>query len=143
MDTPSSPTTETSPSAVSEGPRSTVSEVVEKYTQVFQYYKKVSSSSNIPMPSLIYAEACVKISRFLLTVYANDGWSDSVLSLLVQGKISGSSTDHGSRFLSMEDHLKHKKSGIARQDIGKWVTKIWEVHLDEMSLLDQVKKRSR
>lgn len=130
---PTSPTSETPPPLQ---PKSTVQQVIERYAELVQHYTKVSTTSNVPMPSLIYAETCIKMGRFLLTVYVNGGWSDKVLSLLIQGKLQD--TERKSRFLTLEEMNTYKESGIARHEIAEWVTKVWAVPLDEMPLLDQV-----
>lgn len=113
---------------------------MERYNTLLQHYSKVSTTSAIPMPSLIYAEACVKVARFLQTVYANNGWSDRVLSLLVQGKVvpDDKPKDTGGGFISIATLTERKSSGIARSDISNWVTRIWNMPLDDLSLLDQV-----
>lgn len=91
------------------------------------------------MPSLIYVEACVKVARFLQTIYSNGGWSDRVLSLIIQGKIMPDNKLNDARgFISIETLNERKASGIARSDISDWVTRIWNVPLDDLSLLDQV-----
>ncbi|KAI7885172.1 Trs120-domain-containing protein [Lichtheimia hyalospora FSU 10163] len=140
-ETPSTPTTDASPSTLLDDTTSTVAQVLQRYTTLLDYYDKVSTTSNIPMPTLIYAETLVKMARFMLTVYANKGWSDHTLSLLVQGKLS--SQDNGiltgpQRFISIEDMMRCKESGIPRRDIAEWATKIWVAQLDDLSLLDQI-----
>lgn len=140
-ETPSTPTTDPSPTTLLDDTTSTVAQVLQRYTALLDYYDKVSTTSSIPMPTLIYAETLVKMARFMLTVYANKGWSDHTLSLLVQGKLS--SEDNGiltgpQRFISIEDMMRYKESGIPRHDIAEWATKIWVVQLDDLSLLDQV-----
>ena len=130
------------PSPLIGGPRSTISEVIQRYETLIQHYAKVSTTSSIPMPSLIYAETSIKMARFLLTIYANDGWSDKVLNLLIQGKLTDDTSADAligpQRFMTIEDAVKHKESGIPRHEISQWVTKAWTARLDDLSLVDQV-----
>ncbi|KAG0167730.1 hypothetical protein DFQ30_005723 [Apophysomyces sp. BC1015] len=110
-DTPGAPAT----------PQSTITEVVEQYTLVIQHYIKVNTTSGIPLPGLVYAEACAKASRFLLTVQMNGGWSDHVLSLLVQGKIQDTSNDKYQPRMPTGNPLTCVKSGIRSYEIAEWV----------------------
>ena len=130
------------PSPLIGGPRSTISEVIQRYETLIQHYAKISTTSSIPMPSLIYAETSIKMARFLLTIYANDGWSDKVLNLLIQGKLTDDTSADAligpQRFMTIEDTVKHKESGIPRHEISQWVTKAWTARLDDLSLVDQV-----
>ncbi|KAI9255681.1 TRAPP II complex [Phascolomyces articulosus] len=138
---PGSPTSEVSPPLIG-GPRSTISEVMQRYSTLIQHYSKVSTTSSIPMPSLIYAETAIKMARFLLTIYANGGWSDKVLNLLIQGRLTEDSSSDAligpGRFMQIEDIIKHKESGIPRHEVSEWVTKAWTTRLDDLSLVDQI-----
>ncbi|KAG2221446.1 hypothetical protein INT45_005251 [Circinella minor] len=139
---PSSPTSEVPPPTIIGGPQSTISEVMQRYETLIQHYAKVSTTSSVPMPSLIYAETSIKMARFLLTIYANDGWSDKVLNLLIQGKLTDDTSADAligpQRFMMIEDTVKHKESGIPRHEISGWVTKAWTARLDDLSLVDQI-----
>lgn len=89
------------------------------------------------MPDLVYAESCLKIARVLKTAYLNGGWDERVMTLIVQGKISEEEKEGESRN-DTAPRTPIKKSGIPRHDIAEWVTKIWEIRLDELALLDQI-----
>jgi hypothetical protein len=109
------------------------------YEDVLQTYMKVHSTTSIPIPKLVFAEACLKIARFLTTVFLNGGWSDAVLTKVVQQSGSNEpSKKRDSRFLSMGDLVKCKGSGLTRFSIAKWVTKIWTMDLDDLVMIDQV-----
>ncbi|KAI9313933.1 TRAPP II complex [Dichotomocladium elegans] len=140
-DSPTSPTTDVPPSVLLGGPRSSLTEVLQRYTSVLDSYNKVSSTSSIPIPTLIYTETCVKMARFLLTVYTSNGWDDRTLSLLVQGKLTprdDQTLTGPQKFISIEDIARFKNSGIPRHEIAAWATRIWSVQLDDLSLLDQI-----
>jgi hypothetical protein len=143
---------------------SSFTEVIDQYTALIQYYNKVHTTSAIPLPGLVYAEACVKVSRLLLTVYINKGWNDQVLALVVQGKLSASTETNGclptanatptpttptttnattssSPPLPNASSSKPKQStsvSISRYEIAEWVMRIWSIQLDQLPLLDQV-----
>lgn len=120
-------------------PATIVNEITEMYEDALQTYVKVSTTTNIPIPKLIFAEACLKIARFLTTVFLNGGWSDTVLTKIVQQ----SSCDdwpkkREGRFMSVPDLVSCKGSGLTRFSIAKWVTKIWTMDLDDLIMIDQV-----
>lgn len=138
---------------------SSFTEVIDQYTALLQYYNKVHTTSAIPLPGLVYAEACIKVSRLLLTVYINKGWSDQVLALVVQGKLSASAETNESQhtanstptpnapattqssILPSASPPKPKQStsvSISRYEIAEWVMRIWSIQLDQLPLLDQV-----
>ncbi|CEI86846.1 hypothetical protein RMCBS344292_01273 [Rhizopus microsporus] len=121
-----------------ENQKSVFSEITEMYEDVVQTYLKVNSSTNIPIPSLVFAEACLKISRFLTLVFLNNGWSDAVLAKAVYADMTDLKNQRNDRFLTMSELVKCKNSGIARYSIAKYVTKIWLVDIDELSMMDQV-----
>lgn len=108
------------------------------YEDAVQTYLRVNSSTNIPIPSLVFAEACLKISRFLTLVFLNNGWSDAVLAKVVYADMTDLKNQRNDRFLTMSELVKCKNSGIARYSIAKYVTKIWLVDIDELSMMDQV-----
>lgn len=106
-------------------------------------YSRVATTANFPVPDLVYAESCLKISRVLTTAYLNDGWNEHTMLLLVHGKLRRDKDEEKFKsesipFLSTKDLVSYKNSGIPRYDIADWVTKIWEVQINELSLLDQI-----
>ncbi|KAF7727378.1 hypothetical protein EC973_007621 [Apophysomyces ossiformis] len=119
-------------------PQSTIAEVVDQYTSIVQHYVKVNTTSAIPLPGLVYVEACAKLSRFLLTVHMNGGWNDHVLSLLVQGKVQDASNEKHQQRMPTGTPLTCLKSGIKKYDIAEWVMKIWAIELDDLILMDQI-----
>lgn len=123
------------------GPRSTLTVIVETYAKIISYYSRVATTANVAVPDLVFAESCLKISRVLTTAYLNDGWNDRTMALLVQGQLRSEkkeSTSSSPMFLTMSHLVAHKQSGIPRYDIADWVTKIWEIQMDELALLDQI-----
>jgi hypothetical protein len=119
-----------------------VTEITDMYEDILQIYMKVHSTTSIPIPKLVLAEACLKISRFLTTVFLNGGWSDTVLTKVVQQSCSNDpARKRESRFLSVADLVKCKGSGLTRFSIAKWVTKIWTMDLDDLVMIDQVSIR--
>ncbi|KAI7862240.1 TRAPP II complex [Spinellus fusiger] len=122
-----------------DNPQSAVSQVTEQYTQILGHYARVNTTASIPIPGLIYAEACAKMARFLLTVRVQGGWKDSVLSLLVKGRLweDGASVQSGF-FASTVNEALAQQSKILRSEIAEWAMRIWAVQLDHLSLLDQI-----
>lgn len=115
--------------------------IVETYAKVISNYSRVATTANFPVPDLVFAESCLKISRVLTTAYLNDGWNECTMSLLLHGKLRQDESKLKSEsipFLSTHDLVSYKASGIPRYDIADWVTKIWEIQIDELSLLDQI-----
>lgn len=111
--------------------KSLVTEITDMYEDLLQQYTKVGSTTSIPMPKLIYAEACLKIARFLTTVYVNGGWNDKVLNKIVlQQPSADEKPKEGKSFVTTADLLKYKSSGLTRFSIAKWVTKIWTIDVD-------------
>ncbi|KAG1052966.1 hypothetical protein G6F43_004920 [Rhizopus delemar] len=117
--------------------KSILSEITEMYEDVVQTYAKVGTTTNIPMPSLVFAEACLKLSRFLVLVFLNNGWNDTVLAKVVHADM-GDLSQRKEKFLTMSDLVKCKDSGITRYSIAKYVTKVWTVDVDELSMMDQI-----
>ncbi|CAO3597656.1 unnamed protein product [Absidia cylindrospora] len=156
-DSPLSPTTtkDQSMEDISLKPApSSFTDMIDQYTALIQYYNKVHTTSSIPMPGLVYAEACMKVSRLLLTVYVNKGWNDQVLALVVQGKISSSSSSEVNaihppppstptplRDDTNASPLRSKPStpvSIPKYEISEWVMRMWSTKLDQLPLLDQI-----
>jgi hypothetical protein len=135
---------ETDSSTVLQGSRSTLTVVVKTYANIIQTYSRVSLTASFPVPDLVYAESCLKIARALATAYLNGGWNDLTMSLIIQGKLieneqkQGQVKSKSNTFISTKDMVKLKKRGIVRYDMAQWVTKMWEIHMDELALLDQV-----
>lgn len=131
--------TPTSKSPPSHEKGSRVTEITQLYEDALQHYSKVNTTTTLPMPQLVYAEACLKISRFLMTVYLNNGWNEGLLSKIVQHYYTQEKkTTKIGRFMSVSELVKYKDSGITRYSIAKWVTKVWMIDLDDMPLIDQV-----
>ncbi|RCI06824.1 hypothetical protein CU098_013039 [Rhizopus stolonifer] len=121
-----------------ENQKSILSEITEMYEEIVQTYLKVGTTTNIPMPGLVFAESCLKLSRFLVLVFLNNGWSDTVLAKIVHADMSDLRLQRKDKFLTMSDLVKCKDSGITRYSIATYVTKIWKVDIDELSMMDQV-----
>lgn len=126
-------------------PRSTLTVVADQYTTIIKNYQHTSLTANFSVPDLVYAEACLKIARLLSTAFLNQGWNDQTMALLVQGKLIENEDDELQKkksesfvFLSVNDMVRFKSSGIPRYRIADWVTKVWGIHIDELALLDQV-----
>jgi hypothetical protein len=138
MDKPEADT----PPAVIQGPRSTLTVIAESYAIIIKNYSRVALTASFPVPDLVYAESCLKIARTLTTAYLNDGWNDHTLALIVQGKVHNDELNHdkskSNMSISTKEMVRLKKSGIIRYDVAQWVTKVWEIHIDELALLDQV-----
>lgn len=106
-------------------------------------YARVALTANFSVPNLIYAESCLKISRALTTAYLNNGWNELTMTLLVSGElkqenVEGKLKNENKLFMSIPELLLYKKSGLSRHDIAEWVTKIWEIHMSDLALLDQI-----
>ncbi|KAI8647021.1 TRAPP II complex [Parasitella parasitica] len=115
-----------------------VNEIIEMYDDLLLSYAKVNSTASIPIPKLIFAEACLKISRFLMIIYLNGGWDKDLLTKIVQTPPSQSLLKRGAQLESTSDLEKYKGSGITRFFIAKWITKVWIMNIDDMSLIDQI-----
>lgn len=104
--------------------------------------------------SLVYAEACLKVARFLLTVYLNGKLDSHTLSLLMRGVITPSSSSSPSSpspspppslpatpisLTHPQHHLgSQDKCGVERWDVGLWVTRVWEATVSNLTVIDQV-----
>jgi hypothetical protein len=139
-----SPTPESTDQASStpanSGLTSSVVEIPQKYESIMQKYAKVSSTSILPLPTLVYVEACLKVARFLLTIAMNGGWNDKVVALLVQGKLtaqaSESEDDNGQIVL---DPKLLKESGVTRLSIAEWTMRAAGSHMQDIPIMDQVR----
>lgn len=109
------------------------------YEDLLQIYVKVNTTTSIPIPKLVFAEACLKISRFLMIIFLNGGWNDTLLTKIVQSSPSESILKREGRFMSVSDLIKCKGSGLTRFSIAKWITKIWIMDVDDMPMIDQVR----
>lgn len=126
-------------------PRSTLTVVTDQYTTIIKNYQHTSLTANFSVPDLVYAEACLKIARLLCTAFLNQGWNGQTMALLVQGKLIENEDVELQKkksecfvFLSANEMIRFKISGIPRYRIADWVTKVWAIHIDELALLDQV-----
>lgn len=154
----------------------TVSFFLEQYNAVLHYYAKelgntttatykaiddvpnnddggfvANMTGNATVTSLMYAEACLKVARFLLTVYLNGKLDSHALSLLMRGVItsSPSSSPPSSPPPSLPatpislTHPQHQlgpqdESGVERWDVGLWTTRVWESTVSNLTVIDQV-----
>lgn len=116
---------------------SSVVEIPQKYESVMQKYAKVSSTSALPLPTLVYVEACLKVARFLLTVAKNGGWNDKVVALLVQGKLSDEGTEDKEEHQTLDPQLL-KESGVVRLSIAEWTMRAFGNHMQDLPAMDQV-----
>jgi trafficking protein particle complex subunit 9 len=119
---------------------SSIVEIPQKYESVMQKYAKVPSTSVLPLPTLVYVEACLKVGRFLLTVAMNGGWNDKVVALLVQGKLTSEITENEQE----NDHMVMdpkmlKDSGVTRLSIAEWTMRAAGNHMQDIPVMDQVK----
>ncbi|KAI8063251.1 TRAPP II complex [Gongronella butleri] len=110
---------------------STFTELLDQYTALIHYYGKVHTTSAMPLPGLIYAEACIKLARLLLTTWLHNGWNDHVLTLVVQGKLAEDEKD----IASLKPAANYP---MPRFEIAEWVMRIWSVPLNTLPLLDQI-----
>lgn len=118
-----------------------LSVVLDQYSKIISYYSKVFLTANFGVPDLVYAETCLKLARVLTTAYLNNGWNDKTVQLLLQGRLHDKSMKHGKDILvSSQALMAYKASGIPRYQIAEWVTKIWEINLNHLVLLDQVNR---
>jgi hypothetical protein len=91
------------------------------------------------MPAVIYGEACLKIACFLATIYLSG--KEQMDSEFLSNIISKKNVIQQGRIAVMRDLIKSKASKIPRFSIAKWLSKIWLIELNEMSLVDQVRNR--
>lgn len=110
---------------------STITFVSEQYRVAITSYAHIRLSAGLP--SLVYAECCLRIARFLATCYLNLGWNEQTLSLLIQQKLWN--TDPNEVWKRWPSVV----GGVSRYSIGQWITKTWEANISEMTQLDQVK----
>ncbi|KAI7900256.1 TRAPP II complex [Cokeromyces recurvatus] len=119
-----------------------VTEITEMYEELIQIYEKVNTTTNIPLPKLVYAEASLKIARFLTAIFLNGGWNDTILTNIIQHPtldvFKNSTKKRENRFMTAEDLVKYKGSEIPRFSIAKWVTRVWSMSLDNMIIMDQI-----
>ncbi|KAI8375365.1 TRAPP II complex [Choanephora cucurbitarum] len=117
------PPTPTTPKA----PRSMLDLLIEQYSLIYTYYGRVTLTASFPAPDIVFAESCLRIARVLTTAYLNGGWNDTTVQCIMEGELS-------------QGKIKgvQKQSGIKQCQIGDWVTKIWKIRMDQLSLLDQI-----
>ncbi|KAI9475700.1 MAG: TRAPP II complex [Benjaminiella poitrasii] len=119
-----------------------VVEITEMYEMLLQTYAKVNTTTSIPLPKLVYVEACLKIARFLTAVFLNGEWNDTILTNIVQQASLDINKDRTKkrkgRFVTMTDLVRCKGSDIPRFSIAKWITRVWTVSLDDMIIIDQI-----
>ncbi|CAO3627480.1 unnamed protein product [Cunninghamella blakesleeana] len=169
--------TSTSPpptsSSIPSKPQIAVTDILNQYSTILSYYsKEIYKASSMQIKrkldindkriqgssitsdyySLIYSEACLKVSRFLLTIYNSGKWDKETLYLLLRGTVSKSSLPLSPRGslpdtpVSMSHLDKYNHSSyynqtffkVERVDINMWTTKIWESHIDRLSTIDQI-----
>lgn len=118
---------------------SSVVEIPQKYESVMQKYAKVSSTSALPLPTLVYVEACLKVARFLLTVAMNGGWNDKVVALLVQGKLTAEATEDTDEHRAFDPVLL-KQSTVSRLSIAEWTMRGAGNHMQDLPAMDQVRR---
>ncbi|KAI8343814.1 TRAPP II complex [Blakeslea trispora] len=136
-DEASDPTATAAPIQEPKQPPSTlVSEITNMYEELVQSYIKVNTSTNIPIPKLVLAEACLKIARFLMTVFLNGGWNDDLVSRIVQSPTI--QVKRNTRFMTMSELAKYKGSEIPRFSIANWVSKLWTMDMRDMIIIDQI-----
>ncbi|ORX53995.1 Trs120-domain-containing protein [Hesseltinella vesiculosa] len=126
-DVPLSPTQSMEDISLKPAP-STFTDLLDQYTALIQYYGKVHTSATVPIPSLVYAEACIKVARLLLATWIHGGWTDQVLNLVVQGKLKNEKAPPP----------KPVNYPMPRFEIAEWVMRVWSVSLDPLPLLDQI-----
>ncbi|KAI8075820.1 TRAPP II complex [Gilbertella persicaria] len=124
------------PSTIVKPETTLVTEITQLYEDLVQSYIKVNSTTNIPIPKLVLAESCLKIARFLMSVFLNGGWNDSLLTRIVQSPTLQVTRE--TRFISMAELVKYKGSGIARFTIANWVSKLWTMDMHNMNMMDQI-----
>lgn len=133
------PSEHSSSTPANSGLPSSIVEIPQKYESVMQKYAKVSSTSVLPLPTLVYVEACLKVARFLLTVAMNGGWNDKVVALLVQGKLTSEAAENELESSHMAMDLKMlKESGVTRLSIAEWTMRAAGNHIQDIPVMDQV-----
>ncbi|CAO3599495.1 unnamed protein product [Absidia cylindrospora] len=150
----------------------TISFVLDQYNTLLHFYSEnIGNATRSPMKytadddnsiptaaaNLIYAEACIKVARFLLTVYLNGNLDTTARFFLVYGTItspfgqlpsSSTSSPLPSPSLpetpvSMTPNNQHKSlsrgnCSIERWDIGLWTTRVWGASLGNLTVIDQI-----
>ncbi|RUS24192.1 transport protein Trs120 or TRAPPC9 TRAPP II complex subunit-domain-containing protein [Jimgerdemannia flammicorona] len=140
-DPPGSPMKEQAPPPNS--PKPTLVDIPEKYFTILSYYAKNTSSQSTPTPPIIYIEGCLKVARFLATVYRCGGWGDKTLGMLTQGKVLESNNNDMADGINVtaskwEQSLKSKNSGVLKYDIAGWVMRAWTAQVENLSTTDQI-----
>ncbi|KAI8576610.1 hypothetical protein K450DRAFT_255841 [Umbelopsis ramanniana AG] len=133
------PSEQSSSTPSNSGLPSSIVEIPQKYESVMQKYAKVPSTSVLPLPTLVYVEACIKVARFLLTVAMNGGWNDKVVALLVQGKLtSGVAENEQEGDHMVMDPKMLKDSGVTRLSIAEWTMRAAGNHMRDIPVMDQI-----
>ncbi|KAI7903009.1 TRAPP II complex [Cokeromyces recurvatus] len=109
--------------------------IMDQYLTILRNYASVGITASFPVPDIVYIEACLKISRLLTTVYLNHGWDQSTFNLLIQGKLT---KDKNITLSFLENTRYSKLCGITRYQISEFVTKVWNVHIHELPLFNQI-----
>ncbi|ORZ07834.1 TRAPP II complex [Absidia repens] len=155
----------------------TVSFVLDQYNTLLHYYSgNIGNATGSPMKytadddnsiptaaaNLIYAEACIKVARFLLTVYLNGNLDTTARYLLVCGTITSPfgqfpsassassplpspslpetpvSMTHNATPNNQQKTVSPVNCNIERWDIGLWATRVWEASLGNLTVIDQI-----
>ncbi|KAI8065240.1 TRAPP II complex [Gongronella butleri] len=156
-------------------PWMTVADILETYTNVAFYYTKEHQVRPMGdalghvlegeldashVTAIALAETCLKVARFMLTVYLHGQWDKEAIALLVHGILTRTSSSVSSTPAvsptsthSPEDTTSASPSppispnspttnknvlGIERWDIGSWVNRIWDAAIDRWMVAAQI-----
>ncbi|KAI8991231.1 TRAPP II complex [Mycotypha africana] len=114
-----------------------VSEITDLYKDIIENYANVFSTLTRMPPKLIYAEACLKIARFLTKVYINEGWDDH-LSVKLFHCVQQQRMHRKNRDTASFCSFWKKGSGLSRFSIAQWMTKLWSMNMDDLTVLEQI-----
>ncbi|KAI8881361.1 Trs120-domain-containing protein [Backusella circina FSU 941] len=106
------------------GPWSILTIVSERYEKILRYYDE---------NPLIYSEACLRISRFLMTIYLNRGCHEVTFELLTRGKLK--SNKRLSKFFMVDQ--KKKSLNLTKIMISGWLSRAWHVY-EDLGLLEKI-----
>ncbi|CAG8540594.1 1844_t:CDS:10 [Paraglomus occultum] len=133
LQAPPSPSVSQSSSAPSSptNPKPLWADIAEKYLNVITLYAKTSNSINNQVPSIVYTEACLKMSKMLACIWLAGEWGDEALKMIVHGVMP---TDKAVR----EKWGLSQVSGVSRVEIAQWAMKGYGIFVEEMSTTEQI-----
>ncbi|KAI8980967.1 transport protein Trs120 or TRAPPC9 TRAPP II complex subunit-domain-containing protein [Pilobolus umbonatus] len=132
-------TDESNPSSEPRVPRTASILLIDYYKVLIHNYTMVSTTSAFPTPDIIFSEACLRISRFMVAIYSCKGWNHDAVDLLMQGKMMSETYMNELKQRFTNRQFGQQKKGITyRHEIVQYVNRSWKIEMNDISLLDNI-----